>query len=217
MPPNPQYAASSTLYDAYPTPTASSGSVYLYTDTSCQDAIFSNAEDLSPNVCRDMPVQIGSVKISTLPTCPEDGNPYILISNLPSCQPSTNGTKQDGDQIGECKAFSSGVDIESMQFMCWANGNSAATTENGYGAPSTNGYAAATSYLGEIGGGAASSTQQQSMYTYSYPTDSTGSGGSGSSGTTYTYGDDGDGDGEDNSSGHSSCCSCSCSCCCVVM
>ena len=71
---------------------------------------------------------IKAIKIDSLPTCDDYGTPLLIVSNQPSCANSTAGTSLDSGVLGECQAYSSGVDIGSVEFQCYASGISAVPT-----------------------------------------------------------------------------------------
>jgi hypothetical protein len=65
--------------------------------------------------------------VSSFPSCPDDGTPLLLVSDVGSCKNSTQGTGADPGVTGKCQSFSSGVDVKSAEFACFGRGISAAS------------------------------------------------------------------------------------------
>jgi hypothetical protein len=66
-------------------------------------------------------IGIGAVSIDSLPTCSDNCSPVLIVSNLADCKSSTAEVSLDGGVVDGCQAFSSGVDIGSVQFACFGN------------------------------------------------------------------------------------------------
>src|SRR5947207_3902689 len=99
----------------------------LYTDLSCSSPLSDNATPLLYGDCFAVPLAgVKGVSVSSFPSCPDYGTPLLLVSNLGSCENSTQGTAADSGVAGTCQTFSSGVDVKSAQFVCYGRGISSA-------------------------------------------------------------------------------------------
>lgn len=68
--------------------------------------------------------------MSSFPSCPDYGNPLLLVSDVGSCENSTQGTGADSGVTGKCQSFSSGVDVKSAEFACFGRGISPAAASS---------------------------------------------------------------------------------------
>lgn len=135
--------ASSTLFgnSPYQTYAPSQGSVYLYQDSSCSLALTDSATPLIVGQCLNSPINgIKGASIASLPTCGDYGSPLLIVSNVPNCKNSTVGSSADTGVVGKCNSFSSGVEIGSMELVCFGDGISSVTktasaTSAAYNAP----------------------------------------------------------------------------------
>lgn len=133
MMPLVERAASSTLFGSAPSQTypPSQGSIFLYTDSSCYYPLSRKPTPLILSECQNTPISgIRAVEINSLPTCGDYGTPILLVSNQADCQNSSAGTGADSGVVGNCLAYSSGVDIGSMKFICNGSGISAAAASS---------------------------------------------------------------------------------------
>jgi hypothetical protein len=122
--------ASSTLFgnSPYQTYAPSQGSVYLYKDSSCNLALTDSATPLLVGQCLNSPISgIKGASIASLPSCSDYGSPLLIVSNVPNCKNSTAGSSADNGVGGTCNSFSSGVEIGSMELICFGDGISSVT------------------------------------------------------------------------------------------
>jgi hypothetical protein len=101
----------------------------FYTDTSCDNPLTNTPTPLVYGDCINVP--IGGVKalsIQSLPACSDYGTPILLVSDQDACKNSTQGTGADAGVIGNCQAYSTGVDLKSAQFACFGRGISDAAS-----------------------------------------------------------------------------------------
>jgi hypothetical protein len=75
--------------------------------------------------------------VSSFPSCPDYGTPLLLVSDVGSCENSTQGTGSDSGVTGKCQSFSSGVDVKSAEFACFGRGISGAAASTTMAATTT--------------------------------------------------------------------------------
>ncbi len=132
---------SSTLFGGapYQTDAPTQGTITFYTDMSCLTPLTDTPTPLILGECLNVPLPDGglSVNINSLPTCDNYGTPILVVSDQPDCKNSTLGAEADGGQLDVCKAYSSGTDIGSVQFICFGKGIAPAEPTTTSAAPYT--------------------------------------------------------------------------------
>ncbi|KAI1420111.1 hypothetical protein F5Y12DRAFT_162116 [Xylaria sp. FL1777] len=104
----------------------SQGSLMLFTDTCCQDAISKSSLPLISGDCQGAPFAgIRSVVLTSLPTCPDYGLPLLIVSNETSCKNPQSESSANSGVIGKCQSFVVN-EISSFQFICYGKGISSA-------------------------------------------------------------------------------------------
>lgn len=129
----------STLFGGVPSQTnaPSQGSIRLYKDDVCLDPLTTSATPLLIGDCLPMPDKnISSVAVDSLPVCDNFGSPLLIISDTVDCK-KVGGPSADSGAVGSCQtldtAYSSAVNIGSVQWVCYGKGissvvNTAAAT-----------------------------------------------------------------------------------------
>lgn len=129
----PRRIPSATLFGGAPSQTyaPSQGSIYFYTDSSCNTPLTENPMNLILGQCENTPFAgIKGVSLQSLPTCGNGGSPILIISENPDCK-SSNSSGGSPPGTGEtelCLVYSSGVDIGSVQLICYGSGLSTTST-----------------------------------------------------------------------------------------
>src|SRR5438034_576171 len=110
----------------YATPPPAQGVIRLYTDSGCNVPL-ADGGPLIVGTCFNMPEPgIKAVSIVMPPPCPNFGNALLVVSDQADCEVSQSGTSANSGQVDVCQTYgsgySTGVDVKSVQFVCYGKG-----------------------------------------------------------------------------------------------
>jgi hypothetical protein len=101
---------------------SSQGSISLHQSPNCSFPLSETPTPLLLGECLNTPFSgIGSVAISSLPSCPDNGTPLLIVSDHADCKISSSGTGADSGELQKCLDYG-GPDIGSMGFTCYGDG-----------------------------------------------------------------------------------------------